>query len=146
MAAQNPQDQRAAKPDFENDQVIVNPPQTPPWPGAGDVGTAIPKSCATLPPQDRARCAENHPWHNHRLNRAVMRYYQGSEDLFYLDGTVEHLKWQKGDVEWSPASGFHYGANGVFNRPPGSTGPATMYLAIKKPGYPGAVVVPLSTR
>jgi hypothetical protein len=110
-----------AKPDFENDQVIVNPPQTPPWPGAGDSGTDIPKSCATLPPADRARCAESHPWHNHRLNRVVLRYFPGSEDLFYLDGTVEHLKWQAGEVQWSPASGFHYGA-------------------IKKAGYPAKVV------
>ncbi|MGA2198211.1 MAG: hypothetical protein ABSH40_23290, partial [Bryobacteraceae bacterium] len=71
----------------------------------------------------------------------VLRYYPGSEDLFYLDGTVEHLKWQAGEVEWSPASGFHYGANGVWNRPAGSaSGPVGMYLAIKKPGYPGKVV------
>lgn len=140
LAAQNPPSRMAAKPDFENDQVIVNPPQTPPWPGAGDSGTDIPKSCATLPPQDRARCAESHPWHNHRLNRVVLRYYPGSEDLFYLDGTVEHLKWRAGEVEWSPASGFHYGANGAWNRPAGTTsGPVGMYLAIKKAGYPAKV-------
>jgi hypothetical protein len=139
-AAQNPQTPRPTKPDFENDQVIVNPPQTPPWPGAGDSGTDIIKSCATLPPADRKICAEDHPWHNHGLNRVVLRYYPGSEDLFYVDGTVEHLKWPAGAVEWSPASGFHYGANGVWNRPAGSTsGPVGMYLAIKKAGYPGKV-------
>ena len=139
MAAQTAPSQPPAKPDFENDQVIVNPPQTPPWPGAGDPGTDISKSCATLPPAARAICGETHGWHNHRLDRVVIRYYPGSEDLFYLDGTVEHLKWDAGTVEWSPASGFHYGANGVWNRPPGSSGPAGMYLAIKKPGYPGKV-------
>jgi hypothetical protein len=140
LAAQNPPSKMAAKPGFENDQVIVDPPQTPPWPGAGDVGTGISKACETLPPQDRKICGENHPWHNHRLNRVVLRYYPGSEDLFYLDGTVEHLKWDAGAVEWSPASGFHYGANGVWNVPGGASGPAGMYLAIKKPGYPGKVV------
>jgi hypothetical protein len=138
--AQPPKAKMPTKPDFENDQIVINPPQTPPWPGAGDDGTGIPKACATLPPQDRARCAENHPWHNHRLNRVMLRYYAGSEDLFYLDGFVEHLKWDKGAVVWSPASGFHYGANGVWNRPPGSTGPTGMFLAIKKLGYPGKVV------
>jgi hypothetical protein len=73
-----------------------------------EVSTGIPKSCASLPPADRARCAEDHPWHNHKSNRVVLRYYAGSEDLFYLDGAVEHLKWQAGTVEWSPASGFHF--------------------------------------
>jgi len=140
MAAQNPPAQMPTEPNFENGQVVVNPPQHPPWPGTGDSGTDIPKSCATLPPADRARCGEDHPWHNHKLNRVVIRYYPGSEDLFYLDGYVEHLKWQAGTVEWSPASGFHYGANGVWNVPPESKGgPAGMYLAIKKAGYPGKV-------
>jgi hypothetical protein len=140
LAAQNPQNRMPARPVFENDQVVVDPPQTPPWPGTGDPGTGIPNSCATLPPADRARCGEAHVWHNHKLNRVVIRYYPGSEDLYYLDGTVEHLKWEAGTVTWSPASGFHYGANGVWNVPPGSAGgPAGMYLAIKKPGYPGKV-------
>jgi hypothetical protein len=132
---------QAAKPDFENDQVVVNPPQHPPWPGTGDSGTGIIKSCVTLPPADRKICAEDHLWHNHGLNRVVLRYFPGKEDLFYLDGAMEHLKWQAGAVEWSPASGFHYGANGVWNRPAGLTsGPVGMYLAIKKAGYPGKVV------
>ena len=138
LAAQNPPAQMPGKPDFENDQVVVNPPQHPPWPGTGDPGPNVPKACETLPPADRAKCREAPNWHNHGLNRVVIRYYPGSEDLYYMNGAVEHLKWQAGTVEWSPASGFHYGANGVWNGPPGSpAGPLGMYLAIKKPGYPG---------
>ena len=45
---------------YENDQLIVDPPQ--PYPGAGDPATDILKACPTLPPEDRARCAE--PGHN----------------------------------------------------------------------------------
>ena len=141
LAAQNPPAQMPTKPGFENDQVVVDPPQHPPWPGTGDPAPNVPKACEVLPPADRAKCREAPNWHNHELNRVVIRYYPGSEDLYYINGAVEHLKWQAGTVEWSPASGFHYGENGVWNRPPGSTaGPLGMYLAIKKPGYPGKVV------
>src|ERR1019366_10819615 len=41
---------------YENDQLMVDPPQ--PYPGAGDPATDILKACPTLPPQDRARCTE----------------------------------------------------------------------------------------
>jgi len=39
LAAQNAPAQMPAQPDFENGQVVVNPPQHPPWPGAGDSRT-----------------------------------------------------------------------------------------------------------
>lgn len=104
MAAQNPPNRMPGKPGFENEQVVVDPPQHPPWPGTSDSGTDIPKACAALPPADRVRCGEDHLWRNHKLNRVVIRYYPGSEDLYYLDGTVEHLKWEAGTVEWSPAT------------------------------------------
>jgi len=124
---------------FENDQLVVNPPQ--PWPGAGDPATDLPKACATLPPSDRARCGEaGHNWHNHKLNRVLIYFRTGGERLTYLDGTVEDLKWEPGTIKWSPAIGFHY--SGPLPTPrvdPRPNGPTGLIIAIKKPGYPGKV-------
>jgi hypothetical protein len=125
---------------FENDQLVVNPPQ--PWPGAGDPATDLPQACATLPPSDRARCAEpGHNWHNHKLNRVLIYFRTGGERLTYLDGTVEDLMWEPDTVNWSPASGFHY--SGPLPTPrvdPRPNGPTGVIIAIKKLGYPGKVV------
>jgi hypothetical protein len=125
---------------FENDELIVDPPQ--PYPGAGDPATDLPKICPTLPPQDRARCAETgHNWHNHKLNRVLIYFRTGGERLTYLDGTVEDLTWEPGTVNWSPAVGFHY--SGRLPTPrvdPRPAGPTGVIIAIKKPGYPGKVV------
>jgi hypothetical protein len=125
---------------FENDQLIVNPPQ--PYPGAGDPATDLPKLCPTLPPQDRARCAEpGHNWHNHKLNRVLIYFRTGGERLTYLDGSTEDLAWEPDTVNWSPSIGFHYSGPlptpRVDPRPPGPTG---VIIAIKKQGYPGKVV------
>jgi hypothetical protein len=125
---------------FENDQLVVNPPQ--PWPGAGDPATDLPQLCPTLPPQDRARCAEpGHNWHNHKLNRVLIYFRTGGERLTYLDGTTEDLAWEPGTVNWSPAIGFHY--SGPLPTPrvdPRPAGPSGIIVAIKKGGYPGKVV------
>jgi len=124
---------------FENDQLVVNPPQ--PWPVAGDPATDLPKACATLPPQDRARCGEaGHNWHNHKLNRVLIYFRTGGERLTYLDGTVEDLMWEPDTVKWSPAIGFHY--SGPLPTPrvdPRPSGPSGVIIAIKKAGYPGKV-------
>jgi hypothetical protein len=126
------------KPDFENDQVVVNAPR--PWPGTDDPATDLPKACATLPPPHRARCAEpGHNWHNHKLNRVMIYFFTGGEMLTYLDGSTEDLNWQAGTVKWSPASGFHYSGpspTALFRNPPpnGATG---LDIGMKKPGYPG---------
>jgi len=114
-------------PDFENDQVVINPPQTPPWPGAGDPGTDIPKAIT-------ARFGVQN-WHNHKLNRVIIRLQPGGERLNYMDGSTEVLKWQAGEVTWSPAAGFHY-SDAHWSAGPGAT---SDYIAIKKPGYPGKV-------
>ncbi len=135
LAAQTPKKQMPTKPSFENDQVVVDPPQTPPWPGAGDSGTDIPKSCATLPPEDRARCAEPHNWHNHKLNRVMVYLQTGGERLNFLDGSTQVLKWEAGTVHWSPAYGFHFSDANWTSGP----GPTAHFIAIKKPGYPGKV-------
>ena len=125
---------------FENEQLIVDPPQ--PYPGAGDPATDLPQLCGTLPPQDRARCAEpGHNWHNHKLNRVLIYFRTGGERLTYLDGTIEDLKWEPGTVNWSPAIGFHY--SGPLPTPrvdPRPSGPSGVIIAIKKAGYPAKVV------
>lgn len=41
LAAQNPPAQMPTQPGFENDQVVVDPPQHPPWPDAGDSRTNV---------------------------------------------------------------------------------------------------------
>jgi hypothetical protein len=124
---------------FENDQLIVDPPQ--PYPGAGDPSTDLPQLCGTLPPQDRARCAEpGHNWHNHKLNRVLIYFRTGGERLTYLDGSIEDLKWDPGTVNWSPAIGFHY--SGPLPTPrvdPRPSGPSGVIVAIKKGGYPARV-------
>jgi hypothetical protein len=124
---------------FENDQLIVDPPQ--PYPGAGDPATDLPQVCATLPPQDRTRCGETgHNWHNHKLNRVLIYFRTGGERLTYLDGTLEDLAWDPGTVNWSPAIGFHY--SGPLPTPrvdPRPSGPTGVIVAIKKLGYPGKV-------
>jgi hypothetical protein len=125
---------------FENDQLVVDPPQ--PWPDAGDPATDLPKVCATLPPSDRTRCGEaGHNWHNHKLNRVLIYFRTGGERLTYLDGTVEDLAWEPGTVNWSPAIGFHY--SGPLPTPrvdPRPSGPTGVIIAIKKAGYPGKVL------
>jgi hypothetical protein len=124
---------------YENDQLIVDPPQ--PYPGAGDAATDLPKACPTLPPQDRARCAEpGHNWHNHKLNRVLIYFRTGGERLTYLDGATEDLKWEPGTVNWSEAIGFHY--SGPLPTPrvdPRPSGPSGVIIAIKKLGYPAKV-------
>jgi hypothetical protein len=77
--------QQAAQPSFENDQVIVNAPHP---------GMDIPGSTRKM--------------HDHKLNRVMVYLHPGGERLHYLDGSSVDLKWQEGEVQWSPASGFHY--------------------------------------
>ena len=125
---------------FENDQLIVNPPQ--PYPGAGDPAIDLPQTCATLPPRHRALCAEpGHNWHNHKLNRVLIYFRTGGERLTYLDGSTEDLAWDPGTINWSPSVGFHY--SGPLPTPrvdPRPAGPTGVIIAIKKQGYPGRVV------
>ena len=81
MAAQNPQTQMPSKPGFENDQVVVDPPQTHRGLAPATPEPAFPspaRPCLHKTGQDAVRTTA---WHNHRLNRVVIRYYPGSEDL-----------------------------------------------------------------
>jgi hypothetical protein len=114
--------------DFENDQVVINPPQ--PWPGCGyPPGADIPKAIT-------ARFGDRR-WHNHTVNRVMIYLQTGGERLNFMDGSTQVLKWEKGAVLWSPAFGFHY--SDEHWSAPGETA-CCYYVAIKKSGYPGTVV------
>ncbi len=124
---------------FENDQLIVDPPQ--PYPGAGDPSTDLPQRCGTLPPADRARCAEpGHNWHNHKLSRVLIYFRTGGERLTFLDGSIQDLAWDPDTVNWSPPAGFHYSGPlptpRVDPRPSSASG---VIIAIKKMGYSAKV-------
>jgi len=103
-----------AQPDFENDQAIVNAPH----PGIDVPGFA-------------------RKMHDHPLNRVMVYLHPGGELLHYRDGSTKVLKWQAGEVQWSPASGLHFSeipsANPVFS------GPMIVDIGIKKAGDPGKV-------
>jgi hypothetical protein len=60
---------------------------------------------------------------------------QGGEWLHYLDGHTEDLKWQAGQVKWSPASGMHYSEIPTTSEVPQGLG--LLDIGIKKPGNPG---------
>lgn len=106
LAAQNTQ------PSFENDQVIVNAPHP---------NVDVP--------------GYTHKAHDHKLNRVMVYMHPGGEYLHYLsDGHTEDLKWQAGQVVWSPASGMHYSE--MKPDTPAFTGPMIVDIGIKKPGDP----------
>jgi hypothetical protein len=103
LAAQNTQ------PSFENDQVIINAPHP---------NVEVPGS--------------THKAHDHKLNRVMVYMHRGGEFLHYLDGRTVDLKWQAGEVQWSPASGMHYSE--VKPDTPPFTGPMIVDIGIKKGG------------
>ena len=116
LAAQNLQ------PSFENDQVIVNAPHP---------GVEVPGSA--------------HKMHDHKLNRVMVYFHDGGELLHYLDGRTVDLKWQAGEVKWSPASGFHYSEIPPALDPrvwktPAFSGPMGVDIGIKKAGDPAKAV------
>ncbi|MCM3879524.1 MAG: hypothetical protein ND807_05410 [Vicinamibacterales bacterium] len=108
--------QPAAQPSFENDQVIVNAPHP---------AVDVPGSTRKM--------------HDHKLNRVMVYLHPGGERLHYLDGGIVDLKWQEGEVQWSPASGFHYSEIPPELDPrvwktPAFTGPMIVDIGIKKAG------------
>jgi len=106
LAAQNTQ------PSFENDQVVINAPHP---------NVDVPGS--------------THKAHDHKLNRVMVYMHLGGEYLHYLgDGHTEDLKWQAGQVVWSPASGMH--CSEMKPDTPAFTGPMIVDIGIKKPGDP----------
>jgi hypothetical protein len=116
LGAQNTQ------PSFENDQVIIDAPHP---------GVDVPGS--------------THKMHDHKLNRVMVYLHPGGEVLHYRDGSTVDLKWQQGEVKWSPASGLHYSVIPPELDPrvwkkPAFTGPMIVDIGIKKAGSPGKVV------
>ncbi len=116
LSAQRPQ------PSFENDQVIVDAPHP---------SVDVPGS--------------THKMHEHKLNRVMVYMHTGGENLHYLDGHTGVLKWKEGEVQWSPASGWHYSEIPPELDPrvwktPAFTGPMIVDIGIKKPGIPGKVL------
>jgi hypothetical protein len=108
----------------------------PPKPAAGD-SQAAPRK----PRFENDQVIVNEPhakMHVHRYNRVMIYASQGGEWLHYLDGHTEDLKWQAGQVKWSPASGMHYSEIPTTSEVP--QGPGGLDIGIKKPGNAGKVV------
>jgi hypothetical protein len=76
--------------------------------------------------------------HVHRYNRVMIYGSRGGELLHSLDGTTVDLRWEAGEVKWSPASAMHYSEIPTTNEAP--QGPPGLDIGIKKPGNPGKVV------
>jgi hypothetical protein len=88
---------------------------------------------------DQVIIGQAHPkMHVHPYNRVMIYGTAGGEWLHFVDGHTQDLKWQAGEVKWSPVEKPHYseippGAN------EGTRGPAGLDIGIKKPGVPGTV-------
>ena len=107
----------------------------PPKPAAGD------SQAARRPLFENDQVIVNEPhakMHVHRYNRVMIYGSQGGEWLHYLDGHTEDLKWQAGQVKWSPASGMHYSEIPTTSDVPRGSG--LLDIGIKRPGIPGKVV------
>jgi quercetin dioxygenase-like cupin family protein len=71
-----------------------------------------------------------HALHEHKLNRVMVYLTAGEQEIISQDGKKTTLKFQPGDVKWSPASGMH--TSEVV-----SGAPVTIIeLEVKKPGDP----------
>jgi len=101
-----------SQPVFENDQVVIPAPQP---------GVEVPGFPRKM--------------HEHVLNRVMVYLHPGGEILHYRDGTTTVLRWQAGEVLWSPASGLHYSEIPAGN--PTFSGPMIVMIGVKKPGEPG---------
>jgi hypothetical protein len=113
-------------------------------------GVQGPETARNSPPEaqpdfenDQVVVNAPHPkMHDHKLNRVMIYAFRGGELLHYVDGHTVDLRWQAGDVTWSPASGLHYSEtppDHVFNDPPPPNGVLGMDIGIKKAGDPTKV-------
>jgi quercetin dioxygenase-like cupin family protein len=48
-----------------------------------------------------------HAWHEHKFNRVMVYLNAGEQEIITKDGKKTTLKFQPGDVKWSPATGLH---------------------------------------
>ena len=90
---------------------------------------------------DQALINERHGQpHDHKLNRVMIYFQAGGEALHYLDGRNVTLKWQAGDVQWSPASGMHVSEVPESMKVASANSVVLVDIGIKKAGDPGKVV------
>jgi quercetin dioxygenase-like cupin family protein len=75
--------------------------------------------------------------HDHKLNRVMIYFQDGGEVLHYLDGKDVTLKWQAGDVKWSPASGMHVSEIPASMKVQDANSVVLVDIGIKKAGDPG---------
>lgn len=71
-----------------------------------------------------------HALHEHKLNRVMIYLTAGEQDIVTQDGKKTTLKFQAGDVKWSPASGMH--TSEVTTAAPVKI----IEVEVKKPGDP----------
>jgi quercetin dioxygenase-like cupin family protein len=71
-----------------------------------------------------------HALHEHKLNRVMVYLSAGEQDIITQDGKKTTLKFQPGDVKWSPASGLH------TSEVTSSTPVSIVEIEVKKPGDP----------
>lgn len=109
LLAANRSPAQKSQPDFENDYVTINAPHP----------------SFEVPGFERKM-------HIHPFNRVMIYMHPGGEVLHFKDGHIEDLKWQAGEVKWSPAQGPHYSV--IPTDTPAFTGPMIVEVAIKKPG------------
>lgn len=70
------------------------------------------------------------PVHEHKLNRVMIYLDAGHQRVRYTDGRVVDLRFQPGDVKWSPSGGTHTSEN-VGGKPF-----RLIEIELKKPGGP----------
>jgi uncharacterized RmlC-like cupin family protein len=69
--------------------------------------------------------------HEHKLNRVMIYFVPGRQDITYQDGRKVNLEFKAGEVKWSPAGGMH--VSEVVSGTPSTV----VELEIKKEGDPG---------
>jgi quercetin dioxygenase-like cupin family protein len=71
-----------------------------------------------------------HALHEHKLNRVMIYLNAGEQDIITQDGRKTTLKFQPGDVKWSPATGLH------TSEVTSSAAVNIVEIEVKKPGDP----------
>jgi hypothetical protein len=109
--------------------------------GAGSPPELAPQGPKRLPTFENAQVIMNEPhakMHVHRYNRVMIYGTRGGEFLHSLDGSTVDLKWDAGQVLWSPATPMHYSEIPTTEEIP--QGPRGLDIGLKKPGDPSKVV------
>lgn len=108
--------------------------------GAGDPPDIAPQGPKRLPTFENDQVIMNEPhakMHTHRYNRVMIYGTKGGEFLHSLDGSTNDLKWDAGQVLWSPATPMHYSEIPENDSIP--QGPRGLDIGLKKPGDPSKI-------